>query len=116
MDNTVMCPVRKDLLQEITESYTNASSPATTGKENLSANVSGKKSSGKKRGPKPKTDEEKERAKKRAKDIKKDAAPKHDKSEYMASKGFQTLDDYKALIEGKANEKGEEYWKDHFKR
>ena len=116
MHNTVMCPVRKDLLQEITESCTDASSPATTGKENLSANVSGKKTSGKKRGPKPKTDEEKERAKKRTKDIKTDAAAKHDKSEYMASKGYHTLDDYKALIEGKANEKGEEYWKGHFKR
>ena len=116
MNNTVLCPVRKDLLQEMTESCTDASSPATTGKENLSANVSGKKSSGKKRGPKPKTDEEKEQAKKRARAIKQGAAEKHDKSEYMASKGFKTLENYQKLVEGKANEKGEEYWKKHYKR
>ena len=72
--------------------------------------------SGKKRGPKPKTDEEKEQAKKRARAIKQGAAEKHDKSEYMASKGFKTLEDYQKLVEGKANEKGEEYWKDHYKR
>ena len=53
---------------------------------------------------------------KRTKAIKKGAAEKHDKSEYMASKGFHTLGDYKKLVEGKANEKGEEYWKGHYKR
>ena len=98
------------------ESCTDASSPATTGKENLSANVSGKKTSGKKRGPKPKTDAEKEQTKKQRNAYKVDARGKHERSEYMASKGFKTLDDYKALIEGNQNEKWDKYWKDHYRR
>ena len=116
MNNTVLCPVRKDLLQEITKGCTDACSPATTGKENLSANVSGKKTSGKKRGPKPKTDEEKEQTKRRREAYKRDAKGKHEKAEYMASKGFKTLEDYKELVEGKQNEEREEYWKDHYRR
>ena len=45
-----------------------------------------------------------------------DGSTQHERSEYMASKGFKTLEDYRKLVEGKANEKGEEYWKDHYKR
>ena len=99
MSNTVPCAVRKVLAQDLAGSCADACSPAITGKENGLANISGKKSSGKKRGPKPKTDEEKEQAKKQRNAYKTDAKGKHEKSEFMAGKGFKTLGGYVKLMQ-----------------